>query len=239
MKLIILSGAGMSAESGIPTFRGDGGLWEGLSVTEVATPEAFKKNPERVIRFYNERHTSILAAQPNPGHLILAELEQYFDVQIITQNIDDLHERAGSTKTLHLHGEITKARSSLYPELLYPYPASGIKLGDVCEKGAQLRPHIVWFGENVSLMPEATALCEGADALLVIGTSLQVYPANLLVYEVPYACPILVIDPDAPPIESSKHQIQYFRTTASEGMKQVKEHLLKMHSGGQSHDQGL
>ena len=168
-KLVILTGAGMSSESGIRTFRDSGGLWEEYDVTEVATPEAWVKNRDLVLRFYNERRRQLAGCKPNEGHIGLAQLEKYFDVQIITQNIDDLHERAGSSKILHLHGELTKARSTADNTLIYDIGYKDINPGDKCVKGSQLRPHIVWFGEEVPMMNEAVTLAAEADIFVVIG----------------------------------------------------------------------
>ena len=187
-RIVILSGAGISAESGLKTFRDSDGLWENHNVYDVATPEAFARDPELVLNFYNERRHQVLEAKPNQAHLSLVEFESQFNVTIITQNIDDLHERAGSSHVLHLHGEIDFARSSVDETLIYPLNGAEIKLGDRCQKGSQLRPHIVWFGEAVPMMEEVIPLVEMADILLVIGTSLAVYPAAGLVnYAPPYS----------------------------------------------------
>ena len=176
-RLVVLSGAGMSQESGLKTFRDMGGLWEQYDVTEVASPEAWERNPELVLRFYNERRKLLWEAKPNAGHIGIARLEKDFDVDIITQNVDDLHEQAGSTNVLHLHGELRKARSTFDPELVYTMDHWELKIGDKCELGSQLRPHIVWFGEPVPNMTKALALTQKADIFVVIGTSLAVYPA--------------------------------------------------------------
>lgn len=197
MRIVALTGAGMSAESGIATFRGAGGLWEGHDVEAVASPEGWAANMELVLRFYNERRRQIRQAQPNAGHLLLAEMEMLYDVCIVTQNIDDLHERAGSTDVLHLHGEIMKSRSSRFPELVYPQ-TEDIAPGDLCEKGYQLRPHIVWFGEMVPMIQPATEVIATADAVAVIGTSMLVCPAAGLVHYAPSGCPIYVINPEPP-----------------------------------------
>jgi len=177
-KLVVLTGAGMSAESGISTFRGAGGLWEKHPVEEVATPEGWRRNPQLVLDFYNQRRKQLLTVEPNAGHFALAEFEKYFDVQIITQNVDNLHERAGSTKVLHLHGELTKVRSTGPEEEIFDLSPENYEthLGDKCPKGYQLRPHIVWFGEAVPEIENAINLAEQADVFLVIGTSLNVYP---------------------------------------------------------------
>ncbi|MEA3445575.1 MAG: Sir2 family NAD-dependent protein deacetylase, partial [Bacteroidota bacterium] len=184
-KLVVLTGAGISAESGIKTFREMGGLWEEYDVTEVASPEGWENNRELVNDFYNQRRKQLLETKPNDGHKGLVELEKYFDVRIITQNVDDLHERAGSSSILHLHGELKKVRSTGDPSLVYELDGWELKLGDKCEKGYQLRPHIVWFGEMVPAISEAAKICETADICAVIGTSLNVYPAAGLLNYLP------------------------------------------------------
>lgn len=194
---MVLTGAGISAESGLQTFRGTDGLWEGHRVEDVATPEAWARDPETVQRFYNIRRAACRQAQPNAGHLALVELEKYASVYIITQNIDDLHERAGSKNVLHLHGEIMKAQSAKFPKLVYPLESDEITPDMKCEKGYPLRPHVVWFGEAVPNMAIASRVVQDADILLVVGTSLQVYPAANLVYEVSPHCKIVLIDPKA------------------------------------------
>lgn len=196
--LVVLSGAGMSAESGIATFRGANGLWQGHPVEQVASPEGWKRNPELVLDFYNQRRKKLLESQPNLGHRILAEAERRFKVSIITQNVDDLHERAGSTRVLHLHGLLTQSRSSKYSELIYPVNGWELKLGDLCERGFQLRPNIVWFGESVPLIETAAEICETADLFAVVGTSLVVYPAAGLIDYVPCSAKKYVIDPHTP-----------------------------------------
>src|ERR1035437_4565135 len=196
--LVVLSGAGMSAESGIHTFRDQGGLWEEYDIMEVASIEGWRKNPELMLQFYNKRRKELIDAKPNEGHIGLAELEKDFNVQIITQNIDNLHERAGSTSVLHLHGELMKARSSVNPSLVYTLDHWEMKMGDKCEKSSQLRPHIVWFGEEVPAMEEAISIIEAADYLCVIGTSLNVYPAAGLIHYAPQNIPVFLIDPNPP-----------------------------------------
>src|ERR1044071_1934601 len=178
--MVVLSGAGMSAESGIPTFRGANGLWENHRIEDVASPAAWAKNRELVLRFYNERRKRMWECAPTEGHRGLGELEQQFDVAIVTQNVDNLHERAGSTRVLHLHGELTKSRSTLDPNLVYEIDGWELKLGDRCARGSQLRPHIVWFGEAVPMMERAIEIVGRADIVAIIGTSLQVYPAASL-----------------------------------------------------------
>jgi len=195
-KLVVLTGAGISAESGISTFRDSGGLWDKYRIEDVATPEAWEKNPELVLDFYNQRRKQLLSCQPNEAHYLLVKLEKYFDVHIITQNIDDLHERAGSKNVLHLHGELRKAQSTIDPNLIYDIEGWELKLGDKCEKGSQLRPYVVWFGEPVPKIVEAEKITETADIFVIIGTSLKVYPAAGLLQFVPYNSPIFVIDPN-------------------------------------------
>jgi NAD-dependent deacetylase len=194
-KIVVLTGAGMSAESGLSTFRDSGGLWEQYDVYEVATPEAWARNPGLVLEFYNQRRQQLIEVEPNPGHYALAALEEAFDVQIITQNIDDLHERAGSTKVLHLHGELRKARSTVNEDLILDLEGAELVLGDIGPDGHQLRPHVVWFGEMVPEIPRAQALVAEAEHFLVVGTSLNVYPANGLLYDVSTQVPITLIDP--------------------------------------------
>ncbi|MBT3750479.1 MAG: NAD-dependent deacylase [Bacteroidetes bacterium] len=219
-RLVVLSGAGMSAESGIRTFREMGGLWEEYDVMEVASPEAWERDPELVLRFYNERRKALLNCQPNPGHLALAEMEHDFDVHIVTQNVDDLHERAGSSKIMHLHGELKKVRSSRDESLVHELDGWELKMGDLCEKGSQLRPHIVWFGEAVPMIPRAVRIVEKADILLIIGTSLQVYPAASLIHYVKGGTPVYVIDPNEV-LESGPYRT-IIKKGASEGMKEMK-----------------
>ncbi|WP_296622146.1 NAD-dependent deacylase [Marivirga sp.] len=226
-KLVVLTGAGISAESGIPTFRGADGLWEGHDVMEVASPQGWEKDQALVLDFYNQRRKAVLEAEPNEAHKILAELEAHYDVQIITQNIDDLHERGGSSKVLHLHGEIKKARSCVDENLVYELEGWEIKEGDLCEKGSQLRPHIVWFGEIVPMMEPAARITASADILLVVGTSLQVYPAAGLIHEVNCDVPIYVVDPSTPDYYGS-NQITAIPKGAVEGMKELKEKLIAL-----------
>ncbi|NMB72865.1 MAG: NAD-dependent deacylase [Bacteroidales bacterium] len=223
--LVVLTGAGISAESGLKTFRDSGGLWENYDVMEVASIYGWEKNPELVLRFYNERRRQLLTAKPNYGHIGLAELEEYFQVYIITQNIDDLHERAGSTRVLHLHGELNKAQSTADPSLIYDVAGKDIKLGDLCEKGSQLRPFVVWFGEPVPAMEEAITLAEKADLFAVIGSSLVVYPAAGLLEFVPEHVPVFVVDPNEINVPHRK-KIIYIKEKASKGVEILKEKLL-------------
>lgn len=195
--IVVLSGAGISAESGIRTFRDSDGLWEEHRVEDVATFEAWQRNPELVLEFYNQRRKQLYEVKPNAAHFALVELEKKFNVQIITQNVDDLHERAGSKNVLHLHGELKKVRSTVDENLIYELKGWELKMGDLCEKGSQLRPHIVWFGEAVPQIVPASKLTEKADIFMVIGTSLNVYPAASLLSYAPSACLKYLIDPNA------------------------------------------
>jgi NAD-dependent deacetylase len=193
-KVVVLTGAGISAESGIQTFRDADGLWHNHRIEDVATPEAWHRDPELVLEFYNQRRRQLLTVVPNEGHKALVELEKHFEVQIITQNVDDLHERAGSTQVLHLHGELRKVRSDRYEKLVYPWDED-LHLGDLCERGAQLRPHIVWFGEAVPMLEQAADLASEADIFLIVGTSLQVYPAAGLMRYARRFVPFYYVDP--------------------------------------------
>lgn len=217
MKLVILTGAGMSAESGIKTFRDSDGLWENYRIEDVCTPEALERNPELVINFYNERRKQLYSAQPNAGHKELVELEKYFDVQIITQNIDDLHERAGSKKVLHLHGELKKVRSSKNPNLIYDLDGWELKPGTRSEDGSMLRPHVVFFGEAVPNIEPATEIVRQADIFVIIGTSLAVYPAASLLHYAPDGIPVFVIDPKIP-ADARRQGFQLIEKGASEGV---------------------
>ena len=221
--LVVLTGAGMSAESGIPTFRGAGGLWENHRIEDVATPAGWMKNRELVLQFYNARRKRMWECQPNAGHRGLADLEERFEVAIVTQNIDNLHERAGSMHVVHLHGELTKSRSTLDPQLVYEIDGWELKTGDQCERGSQLRPHIVWFGEAVPMMETAIELVRAADVLAVIGTSLAVYPAASLVDFAPGRARRFLIDPEPP--EISDHRVTIIRARASEGVTRLKSLL--------------
>ena len=225
-RLIVLTGAGMSAESGIATFRDSGGLWEKYPVEQVATPEGFDADPELVLNFYNLRRREMLKAKPNEGHRMLAELENDFDVHIITQNIDNLHEQAGSSRVLHLHGELMKARSTGDDSLIYDIDPlhCDIRLGDLCEKGFQLRPHIVWFGEAVPLIPEAEEITHGADIFVIIGTSLNVYPAAGLLNEVKRNIPVYLINPKE--VHTRRYDIHHIQKGASEGIIELKKIIL-------------
>jgi len=224
-KLVALTGAGISAESGLATFRDSGGLWEGYKVEDVATPEAWQRNPELVLEFYNQRRKSALAAKPNRGHEILAELQDDFDVTVITQNVDNLHERAGSTNVKHLHGSLFESRSTLDPSLVYPIKGWELNLGDKCERGSQLRPNIVWFGEMVPMMDFAARVASSADLFLVIGTSMVVYPAAGLINYVPLEVAKYIIDPKKPDVVATP-SASFITEKASVGMEVVKKLLL-------------
>lgn len=227
MKIVVLTGAGISAESGLQTFRGSDGLWEGHSIYDVATPEAWNKNAALVQKFYNDRRKAVLEAQPNAAHIALVELAKKHEVQIVTQNVDNLHERAGSQNVLHLHGIITKARSTKNESLLYDINGWELKMGDLCELGSQLRPHIVWFGEAVPMIEPAVELVQQADLLAIIGTSLQVYPAAGLVTAVKSGTPIVVIDPSMPEVTGSKKSITYIQESATIGVPKWVNQLIK------------
>jgi len=224
-KIVILSGAGMSAESGINTFRDAGGLWEQHKVEDVATPAGWLRNPTLVLDFYNQRREQLLTAKPNGGHTILAELEKYFDVHIITQNVDNLHEQAGSTHVLHLHGELMKVRSTSPSEEIFELTPENYKthLGDKCPKGFQLRPHIVWFGEAVPEIENAIQLVEETNILVIIGTSMQVYPAASLINYVKPTIPIYLIDPNEVNVHTKN--VTVIQKGASEGMLELKKML--------------
>jgi len=193
-KIVVLTGAGISAESGIKTFRDAGGLWEGHDIMEVASPQGWNNNQKLVLDFYNKRRNQLLTVKPNAAHKALVTLEKHFDVKIITQNVDDLHERSGSSNIIHLHGELLKVRSTKNPNLIYPWKKD-LKVGDVCEENSQLRPHIVWFGESVPVLNTAIEIVKTADILLIIGTSMQVYPAASLIYYTKPSIPIYIINP--------------------------------------------
>jgi NAD-dependent deacetylase len=224
-KLVVFTGAGISAESGIRTFRDSGGLWEEYNINEVATPQAWEKNKALVLEFYNKRRKQILEAKPNDAHLALVELEKKYDVHIITQNIDDLHERAGSQKVLHLHGEITKSRSTADPSLIYKIKGSELKMGETCEKGSQLRPHIVWFGEMVPMMDKAYLLAEKADIFMVIGTSMAVYPAAGIIDYTPENIPKYLVDPSDVKVNGINN-LKVIKEIASVGLSMLVNELM-------------
>ena len=226
-KLVVLTGAGISAESGIKTFRDSDGLWEGHNVQDVATPEGWNKNPALVLDFYNQRRKQLKEVQPNLGHQILAELEAHFDVFIITQNVDDLHERAGSKNVLHLHGELLKVRSTANPNYILDW-TEDLNFDDLDNNNNQLRPHIVWFGEEVPALEEAISITETADYFAVIGTSLQVYPAAGLIDFTNSKIPIYYIDPKPIKIPNLRNPLHVIPEVASEGMKLLKKALIAL-----------
>lgn len=223
-RVVVLTGAGISAESGISTFRDSNGLWENHNVQDVASPAGWRKNPALVLEFYNQRRRQAREVQPNEGHLALVELEKKYDVQIITQNVDDLHERAGSTNILHLHGMLNKGRSVNNPQKIYDI-AGDIVLGDKAEDGGQMRPHIVWFGEAVPMMEVAAEIAEKADIMLVIGTSLVVYPAAGLLTCVEDHVPIYIIDPNKPQV-ARRRNVEYIQKKGTEGVPEIVAKLL-------------
>ncbi len=226
-KLVVLTGAGISAESGISTFRDAGGLWEGHDVMEVASPEGWRKNRELVLDFYNQRRRQLHEVKPNLGHITLAELQKDFDVHIITQNVDNLHEQAGSTKVLHLHGELFKVRSTQNPDYILDWQHDLI-VGDVDDKGFQLRPHIVWFGEAVPALEEAVEITQQADYFAVIGTSLQVYPAAGLLHYTHYNVPVFYIDPHPATIYDLSNPLEVMAMNATEGVPVLRRKLLHL-----------
>lgn len=225
--IVILTGAGISAESGISTFRDAGGLWEGHDIMDVASPQGWAKNKELVLDFYNIRRRQLFEVEPNAGHKALVKLEAKFNVHIITQNVDDLHERAGSSQVMHLHGELRKVRSTLDPKLVYDWEGD-LNLGDKCEKGAQLRPHIVWFGEDVPLIEPAAKLASQADIFIIVGTSMQVYPAAGLIQYVAYDKPKYYIDPKPAESYAAQKHINIIATSATEGVPKLVEDLLAL-----------
>lgn len=225
-KIVVLTGAGVSAESGLKTFRDSGGLWEEHRIEDVATFDGWQRNPLMVLNFYNERRKQLLSAEPNAAHKALVRLEQKYEVQIITQNVDDLHERAGSSKVLHLHGELKKCRSTIDENLVYDVEGWELKLGDKCEKGSQLRPHIVWFGEAVPMIQLATQMAEQADIFIIIGTSLNVYPAASLIEFVSDKTMKFLIDPNAHHLPFVK-RLEIINENAGIGTPTLVNHLLQ------------
>ncbi|MCC6937289.1 MAG: NAD-dependent deacylase [Flavobacteriales bacterium] len=223
-RIVVFTGAGISAESGLRTFRDSDGLWEEYRIEEVATPEAWIADPERVLRFYDLRREQVIKAEPNTAHHAIAALEKGYHVDVVTQNIDDLHERAGSSRVLHLHGEIRKVRSTSDPALITELNSTSLRLGDRCALGSQLRPHIVWFGEEVPGLPLAASLVERADRLLVIGTSLQVYPAAGIIHYASPECPVVLIDPNAVDIRLGR--VLHILATATAGVPSLVDRWL-------------
>lgn len=216
--IVVLSGAGMSAESGLKTFRDSNGLWEGHDVMEVASPEGFSRNPALVLEFYNQRRRQLLEVKPNRAHFALSAFEKNHKVSIVTQNVDDLHERAGSTSVLHLHGELFKVRSTQFQSDVQ-YWKKDLNIGDLCQRGHQLRPHIVWFGEAVPLLQKAISICEDADLIIIIGTSMQVYPAAHLIHYAKSSAKIYYIDPNPAPVEHP--QVTVIAEAATSGIKKI------------------
>ncbi|GAB3567682.1 NAD-dependent deacetylase [Spirosoma luteolum] len=224
-KVVVLSGAGISAESGIPTFRASDGLWENHRIEDVATPEAWMRNPVLVQDFYNQRRRQALSVEPNAGHKALVRLEAGYDVTVVTQNVDNLHERAGSSTVIHLHGELGKARSTANESLVYDIDGWELKMGDTCANGSQLRPHIVWFGEAVPMMDRALDVTHDADILIVVGTSLNVYPAASLAYVVDDRVPIYVVDPNTPTMRK-RPNLTFITEPATTGLTRLVDQLL-------------
>ena len=227
-KIVVLSGAGISAESGLKTFRDMGGLWESFAIEDVATPEGWKKNPELVLEFYNKRRVQAALAIPNAGHFALSNLQKYFEVHIITQNVDNLHEKAGSENVLHLHGQLSKVRSEQKESLIYEIGGGEIKLGDKAEDKAQLRPHIVWFGEQVRLIDKAADICSKAELFIVVGTSLQVYPAAGLVSNIPKNVPIFVVNPEKTDLNVNNNtNLKFIQEPASISLPKLAHELIE------------
>lgn len=225
-KLVVFTGAGVSADSGIATFRDSDGLWANYRIEEVCTPEALARDRAKVVEFYNLRRRETLSKEPNAAHRAIAELEKYFDVEVVTQNVDNLHERAGSTRVTHLHGELTKLRSTANPDLIYPIEGWEQKLDARAEDGSYLRPHIVFFGEAVPMFDRATKIVEKADILVVVGTSLAVYPAASLVHYVDRNVPIYLVDPGQPDVAMIRNPLTHIRERAAVGMPELLETLV-------------
>ena len=226
-KLVVFTGAGVSADSGIATFRDSDGLWANYRIEEVCTPEALARDRAKVVEFYNLRRRETLSKEPNAAHRAIAELEKWFDVEVVTQNVDNLHERAGSTRVTHLHGELTKLRSTANPDLIYPIEGWEQKLDARAEDGSYLRPHIVFFGEAVPMFDRATRIVEKADILVVVGTSLAVYPAASLVHYARHGVPIYLVDPGQPDIAMIRNPLTHIRERAAVGMPELLETLIK------------
>ena len=225
--IVVLTGAGISAESGIKTFRDSNGLWENHDIMEVASIDGWHKNPELVLDFYNKRRLQAESVLPNEAHTFLAELEQKHNTYIVTQNVDDLHERAGSQKVLHLHGKLSQAKSTINDDMIVDVTGKEIQLGDLCPMGSQLRPNIVWFGENVPEITTAEAICSEADIFIIIGTSLQVYPAAGLIHAVPNTAQVFIIDPNANELSVPNHYT-VINSSAVEGVKTLDSYLQKL-----------
>lgn len=231
-RIVILTGSGVSAESGLLTFRDSGGLWENHDIYEVASPQGWRKDPALVLDFYNKRRAQAALAQPNTGHVAIAEMQQRFGAQLITQNVDDLHERAGSEQVLHLHGELRKVRSTTDPGYISDVGSTAINVGDVCPQGGQLRPHIVWFGESVPLIDVAAQWCREAHILIVAGTSLEVYPAAGLVDMLPEGAVVFVVDPQLPPIHN--REVIHIAQKASTGLPEVLKRIVEIYGSTQN-----
>ena len=227
MKIVVFTGAGVSADSGISTFRDADGLWANHRIEDVCTPQALARDRETVIRFYNLRRKELLSKEPNPAHYAIKELERHFDVEVVTQNVDNLHERAGSAKVLHLHGELMKLRSTADESLVYTLDGWEQKMDDRCAKGSLLRPHIVFFGESVPLMDQAARIVSTADMLVVVGTSLAVYPAASLVHNAPNGVPIYVVDPKTPPILGVNNRVEVIQKNAAQGVPLLVKQLIQ------------
>ncbi|MDR2586291.1 MAG: NAD-dependent deacylase [Prevotellaceae bacterium] len=227
MKLVIFSGAGISADSGISTFRDSDGLWAQYRIEDVCTPEALARDRDTVIRFYNQRRKELLSKEPNPAHYAIKELEQYYDVEVVTQNVDNLHERAGSQKILHLHGELMKLCSTADNSLIYLMDGWEQKLDARCPKGSLLRPYIVFFGEAVPLMGQAVNIVSAADILIVVGTSLAVYPAASLIHYAKNSAIVYVVDPQIPPISGIRNRVETIRMNAAQGMPLLAKQLIR------------
>jgi NAD-dependent deacetylase len=229
MKIVVFTGSGISAESGIATFRGNDGLWANYRIEDVCTPEALLRNREGVIEFYNLRRRELLSKEPNAAHYSLVALEQYFDVEIITQNIDDLHERAGSTRVTHLHGELRKLRSSRDENATIPIEGWEQRPGERHSDGSLLRPFVVFFGEQVPMLEKGIDITGSADIFIVAGTSLQVYPAASLLHYVNKGVPVYVVDPESPPVTMKYNPVQFIRKTAVEGVKELADELIRIY----------
>lgn len=227
MKIVVFTGAGVSADSGIATFRDSDGLWAQYRIEDVCTPEALKRNRELVIEFYNKRRKELFERKPNAGHYAIRELEEHFDVEVITQNVDNLHEQAGSTKILHLHGELMKLRSSLNPNLIVPIEGWEQRLEDRAEDGSLLRPHIVFFGESVPMFERACEIVQEADLLIVVGTSLAVYPAASLVHYAPSSVPVFLVDPGEPDTRMIRNPLTHIKARSAEGVPTLVKRLIE------------
>lgn len=226
-KIVVFTGAGVSADSGISTFRDADGLWANYRIEDVCTPEALQRNRALVVEFYNKRRKELFSVEPNAAHLAIAELEKHFDVEVVTQNVDNLHERAGSTRVTHLHGELMKLRSERNPDLIVPIEGWEQTLDARAEDGALLRPHIVFFGESVPMFDRATQIAAEADLMIVVGTSLAVYPAAMLVRYAKAGVPVYVVDPGTPDTSMIRNPLTHFKARAAEGMPELAKQLIE------------